>query len=260
VEQQTRSREMLERTRHEAIHEIRLARPPVNALDSALVHALREAIAHARRDGARGIVLSGREGLFSAGLDVPALLPMQRDELRVFWNDFFGLCADLACSSVPIVAAITGHAPAGGAVLSILCDYRVMADGAYKIGLNETQVGLAVPAAIQAALRRLVGAYRAERLMVSGTMLEPAEAKAVGFVDELVAHDLVVPRAIAWLGELLALPSVAMNETRRIARADLVAIFEQRDGFRVEDILEIWFAPEAQAVLGALVARLKSRR
>jgi Delta3-Delta2-enoyl-CoA isomerase len=249
---------MLEAIRHDPIHELRLARPPVNALDPALVRALREAIASAQRDGARGIVLSGREGMFSAGLDVPALLPMKRDALRVFWDDFFGLCADLACSPVPIVAAITGHAPAGGAVLSIMCDYRVMADGAFKIGLNETQVGLAVPSAIQAALRRLVGAYRAERLMVAGAMLEAGEAKAIGFVDELVATDLVVPRAIAWLGELLKLPPVAMSETRKIARADLVAVFAQ-GAFRVDDILDVWFAPEAQAVLTALVARLKPR-
>ena len=169
------------------------------------------------------------------------------------------MCAELACSPVPTVAAITGHAPAGGAVLSIMCDYRVMADGAFKIGLNETQVGLAVPAPIQAVLRRLVGAYRAERLMVAGTMLDSAGAKTVGFVDELVATDLVVPRAIGWLGDLLKLPPVAMLETRRIARADLAAMFADSAALRVEDILEIWYAPEAQAVLQALVARLKSK-
>lgn len=252
---------MIEPFRHnETIHEIRLARPPVNALDPALVRRLRETIATAQREGARAIVLSGREGMFSAGLDVPALLPLMRDALAVFWDDFFGLCADIACSPIPVVAAITGHAPAGGAVLSIMCDYRVMADGPYRIGLNETQVGLAVPAAIQAVLRRLVGTYRAERLMVAGTMLEASEAKAVGFVDELVATDLVVPRAIAWAGELLALPPVAMSETRRIARADLIAMFGESEGFRVDDILKVWYAPEAQAVLTALVARLKSKR
>ena len=197
--------------------------------------------------------------MFSAGLDVPALLQLKRDDFRVFWNDFFGLCAALARSSIPIVAAITGHAPAGGAVLSIMCDYRVMADGAFKIGLNETQVGLAVPECIQAALRRLVGTYRAERLMVAGAMLDAADAKAIGFVDELVATDLVVPRAIAWMSELLRLPPVAMSETRRLARADLAAVFADPTALPVEDFLDRWFAPEAQAVLQALVARLKSK-
>ena len=250
---------MLDIINHESIHELRLARPPVNALDPDLVRSLRKAVEAAPREGARGIVLSGRPGMFSAGLDVPALLQIARDELRVFWNDFFGLCGAIASSSVPVVAAITGHAPAGGAVLSIMCDYRVMADGAFKIGLNETQVGLAVPAPVQGALRRLVGAYRAERLMVAGAMLDATDAKAVGFVDELVATDLVVPRAVAWLGELLKLPPVAMSQTRAIARADFVALFADPAALRVDDVLEIWFSPEAQAVLHALVARLKSK-
>jgi enoyl-CoA hydratase/carnithine racemase len=250
---------MLETIQHDAIRELRLARPPVNALDPALVRALREAIARAEREGARGLVLSGRERMFSAGLDVPLLLALARDQLRAFWSDFFGLCADIACSPVPIVAAITGHAPAGGAVLSIMCDYRVMADGAFRIGLNETEVGLAVPAPIQAMLRRLVGAYRAERLMVAGTMLESADAKAVGFVDELVATELVVPRAIAWLSDLLKLPPHAMTQTRRIARADVAALFDDSRAQSVDDILEVWYAPEAQSVLQALVARLKSK-
>ncbi|HJT97879.1 MAG TPA: enoyl-CoA hydratase/isomerase family protein, partial [Rhodanobacteraceae bacterium] len=108
---------MLEITRHDTIHELRLARPPVNALDHALVRTLRDAIVRAPDEGARGIVLSGRPGMFSAGLDVPALLALARDELRVFWNDFFALCGTIACSRIPVVAAITGHAPAGGAVL-----------------------------------------------------------------------------------------------------------------------------------------------
>src|SRR5690349_23534044 len=250
---------MLETIKHDTIRELRLARPPVNALDPALVRALRDAIAKAQSDGARGIVLSGREGMFSAGLDVPVLLMLSRDALRTFWGDFFGLCADIACAPIPIVAAITGHAPAGGAVLSIMCDYRVMADGAFKIGLNETQVGLAVPAPIQAMMRRLVGAYRAERLMVAGAMLEAADAMAIGFVDEIVATDLVVPRAIAWMSELLRLPPVAMSETRRLARADLAAVFADPAALPVEDFLDRWFAPEAQAVLQALVARLKSK-
>jgi len=250
---------MLEILRHEAIHEIKLARPPVNALDPSLVHALRVAIESAPDDGARAIVLSGRPGMFSAGLDVPALMQLSRDAFRVFWNDFFGLCAALARSPVPVVAAITGHAPAGGAVLSIMCDYRVMADGAFKIGLNDTQVGLAVPECIQATLRRLVGTYRAERLMVAGAMLDAADAKAIGFVDELVATDLVVPRAVAWLTELLKLPPVAMAETRRLARADLAAVFADPAALPIDDFLDRWFAPEAQTVLRELVARLTSK-
>ena len=85
---------MLETHRHEAVVELRLARPPVNALDSQLVKQLRTAIESAPALGARGIVLSGRAGMYSAGLDVPALLQLKRPELVAFFRDFFALCEE----------------------------------------------------------------------------------------------------------------------------------------------------------------------
>ncbi|WP_257385819.1 enoyl-CoA hydratase/isomerase family protein [Tahibacter caeni] len=250
---------MLDLIRHDDILELRLARPPVNALDAGLIRALREAIEAAPGDGARGLILSGRSGMFSGGLDVPSLLQLDRDAMTQVWRDLFGACAALARSPIPSVAAITGHSPAGGAVLAIFCDYRVMARGAYRIGLNEVQVGLVVPEPIQRGLRRLVGAYRAERLMVAGTMLDAEQALAAGFVDELVDVDHVVARAQIWLRELLALPPQAMSGTRRIARADLAGSFDEETIFNVEEYVDGWFGDESQHVLQALVAKLKSK-
>ncbi|MCE3003699.1 MAG: enoyl-CoA hydratase/isomerase family protein [Xanthomonadaceae bacterium] len=250
---------MLETIRHDAVLELRLARPPANALDPALVRALREAVQAAPAGGARAIVLSGRPGLFSAGLDVPALLALDRAGMRAFWADFNGVMAALGRSPLPVAAAIGGHSPAGGAVLALFCDWRVMARGAYRIGLNEVQVGLSVPAAIQFALRRLLGAHRAERLLVAGAMIESDEAHRIGFVDELADADAVVARAIEWCRAHLALPPEAMAETRRIARADLHAALD--DAQRADDsaFLERWFSDETQTTLRALVARLKAK-
>ncbi|MEP6484885.1 MAG: enoyl-CoA hydratase/isomerase family protein [Rudaea sp.] len=253
---------MLETHRHESIVELRLSRPPVNALDAALVHQLRTAIESAPALGARGIVLSGKSGMFSAGLDVPALLQLGRKELVDFFVDFFGLCGALATSPIPIVAAITGHSPAGGAVLAIFCDYRVMARAVdpakpFRIGLNEVQVGLTVPVIIQSGLQRLVGTYRAERLMVSGTMADSEQAMAMGLVDELADVDQVVPRSIEWLRELMKLPPLAMLGTRQIARRDLAKLFESSDAFELDEFAESWFGSETQAALKALVAKLK---
>ena len=240
------------------ITEIRLNRPPVNALDTALLVALREAFEQAAANGQRGLVLSGAQGLFSAGVDIPALLALDRDGVRRFWQEFFALCSTLARLPIPIVAAITGHSPAGGAVLALFCDYRVMAQGPYRIGLNEVQVGLIVPDSIQHALRRVVGTYRAERLLVSGAMIESDAALACGFVDELTVAEQVTTRALHWLGELLALPSQAMLATRALARADLVAAVDP-DTLPLDDFLDAYFRPEAQATLQQLVARLKNK-
>jgi enoyl-CoA hydratase/carnithine racemase len=252
---------MLERIEHDGgIRELRLNRPPVNALNPDLVHALRAAVEAAPREGAQALAISGSSGIFSAGLDVPTLLTLDRDRMCAFWSEFFGLCAALARSPMPIAAAITGHSPAGGAVLALFCDYRVMARGAYRIGLNEVQVGLTVPDCIQAGLRRLIGTYRAERLLVQGAMLDAETALASGFVDELADVDFVAARAVGWLGEVLKLPRQAMLSTRAMARADLAALFADPASLPVEDFLDMWFAPEAQNTLRAMVERLKARK
>lgn len=255
---------MLDLIRHDSILEVRMAHPPVNALGEDLVRHLRKAIEEAPAGGARALLLSGRPGLFSAGLDLPSLLQLDRAAMRAFWLDFFGLCAALARSPIPVASAITGHSPAGGAVLAIMGDYRVMARSAdpakpFRIGLNEVQVGLAVPEAIQIALRRLVGPHRAERLLVAGAMIDPETALAVGFVDELADPDRVVARTLEWLGGLLELPPHAMLGTRRLARADLAAVFADPAALGIDGFLDSWFAPETQAALNAVVARLKSK-
>ena len=145
-------------------------------------------------------------------------------------------------------------------MLAIFCDYRVMARGEYKIGLNEVQVGLTVPDCIQAALRRLAGPYRAERLLVSGAMLDADDALAAGMVDELTDVDHVVTRTLAWLDPLLQLPRQAMLATRALARADLARLFDDPASLPVEAFLDGWFAPEAQTTLQALVERLRARK
>lgn len=252
---------MLDRIEHDGgIVELRMARPPVNALNPELIAALKQAIEQAPRDGGNAIVISGSPGLFSAGLDIPALLQLDRAAMRAFWVDFFGVCAALARSPIPVAAAVTGHSPAGGAVLAIFCDYRVMSRGEFRIGLNEVQVGLTVPECIQAALRRLVGTYRAERLLVEGAMLDADDALATGLVDELTDIDHVVTRTIAWLKPLLELPRQALLGTRSMARADLARLFEDPASLPVDDFLDGWFAPEAQTTLHALVERLRNKK
>lgn len=252
---------MLDIIHHDhGIRELRLARPPVNALDPGLVAVLKQAIEQAPRDGAAALVISGAPGLFSAGLDIPALLQLDRAAMHAFWDDFFGVCGALARAPIPVVAAVTGHSPAGGAVLAIFCDYRVMARGEFRIGLNEVQVGLLVPDCIQAAMRRLVGAYRAERLLVAGTMLDAGAALDAGLVDELAVTEQVVARAIAWLEPLLHLPRQAMLATRALARADLARLFADPATLPVGAFLDGWFAPEAQATLHALVERLRNKK
>ncbi len=238
------------------VRELRLNRPPANALSSELIVALRESVEAASQSGIRALILSGSPGRFSGGLDVPLLLTYDRAAIDTLWREFYALLKALACSPIPIVAAITGHAPAGGTVIPLFCDWRVMAEGDFKIGLNEVQVGLPLPPVILAALRRLVGPRQAERLAISGPLISPQEAVAVGLIDALAPPDQVVNRALSWCRSLLALPADAMLVTRGQARADLTAYFERSVDAELQTVAGWWWAPETQAALRALTARL----
>lgn len=247
---------------HGDIRELRLARAPVNALNTDLCRALIVALNTAVADGVHGIVLSGNEKVFSAGLDVPHLMSHGEDRHALLdsWHAFFGVARTLAESRVPVVAALTGHSPAGGCVLALCCDYRIMArspDAArpFAIGLNETQVGLVAPEGIQQLMRRVVGIYRAERLLVAGELVPADRALEIGLIDELVAGNEVVPRAVAWLQRLLQLPTHPMLQTRTIARADLVAALHP-DNIQMDRFIEAWYSPDTQTALRALVAKL----
>jgi Delta3-Delta2-enoyl-CoA isomerase len=241
---------------HGSVREIRLNRPPVNALSHELIVALRQAVDNAASDGVRALVLSGSAGRFSGGLDVPLLLTYDHDKMTALWRDFYALLQALACSPIPIAAAITGHAPAGGTVLALFCDWRIMTDGEFKLGLNEVQVGLPLPPVIFVGLRRLVGSREAERLAVSGLLLSPHEALAARLIDELGPPNEVIGRAVQWCNNLLALPREAMTTTRRTARADLIAHFEQNLDSEVKTVTASWWAPDTQSALHAIAAKL----
>lgn len=236
---------------------IRMDRPPANALNHALVDALLAALDTVQAGTARALVLTGRPGMFSGGLDVPALIDCRRPEIERFWQRFFELGCRLASSPVPVIAALSGHAPAGGAVLALQCDHRIGIEGNFKIGLNEVQVGLPVPGTILLALEQVIGARRARQIATRGSLLPMAEALAIGLVDELVAADSLLPTALARAQELLALPPVAMNTTRLAGKARLIEAY--RNSGDVATATDWWFSAETQAEMRKLVDRLSKK-
>lgn len=248
---------MLQIIDHGKIREIRLARPPANALNAELVYGLIDSLEEASI-GANAIIVSGSPGMFSAGLDVPELIELDRKEFAHLWHGFVLLMKTIACMPVPTVFALTGHAPAGGLVLALFGDYRIMPTGRFKTGLNEVQVGLTVPVPVHQALVRLIGAHMAERILVAGEMMDAERAYSIGLVDELVGSPgESIDRALSWCTSHLALPQLALQQTREMARSDLRGIFE---GYSAEDnqsYVDLWFEEATQTTLKGLVASLK---
>lgn len=250
---------MLEIIDHGSIREIRMARPPVNALNPEFVSlqtaGLRDAVTRAD-----AVVLSGMPGIFSAGLDVVELLALGRADMRAFWQDFISLLETIACAPVPVTAAITGHAPAGGALISLMTDYRVMSNGAYKIGLNETRVGLVLPPLLQQAMAQAVGQRVAEKMLVTGALVLPQQALEIDLVDALEdGYEETIRHAVRWCGELLALPRHAMLANRKIARAHFKQAFSTISAAAADTLTEAWFSNATQTVLHDFVAKLKKK-
>lgn len=263
---------LLEITDHETVRQIRLARPPANALSPELMVELDTELntaldAAATRGGA--VVISGGANIFSAGLDVPALLELDRPALEVAWATFLSVVRKIATSPVPIAFAITGHATAGGCVLPIYGDARFMTRGRvgkdggfqeFRIGVNEVQVGLPMPSVIIPALARIVGARQAERMCVSAELLAASEAHRIGLVDELLdSAEATVERALAWSRAVANHPPTALALTRAAVRADLHAAVEAAAAIDQKNFIDDWFSPEAQGALRALVARLAKK-
>ena len=251
---------MLERIEHGAILELRLARPPANALSPELLAELSAAVRGAADAGARGVVLSGRPGLFTGGLDLPLLLGLDEAGLRDAVRRFLGLLLDIARCPVPVAVAVTGHSPAGGAVISQCCDWRVMARGEFVIGFSEAQLGIAMPRSIQEVLILRLGWSRAAELCLTGRTMGPEEALAAGLVDELAEPDAVTGRAVAWLERLLRNPAGPLAITRRGLREPLAAGIERWLEEDVASFLDAWRLPETQRALAAMVERLTGGR
>jgi Delta3-Delta2-enoyl-CoA isomerase len=233
----------------DGIRELKIARPPVNALNTELLRKLIEAIKAAANQAA--ILVTGQPGVFSAGLDVRSMLELDREGVSTLFVELWRAQHAIAHSATPVIFGLTGHSPAGGTVLAIHGDYRVMALGEFRLGLNEVQVGLLPGPPIHGAFRRLVGGH-ASQLLTRGALVDPATALRVGLVDELCDASQVATRALEVARELCALPREPMLRTRALARRDLTELFGNPGHALMKERefatmgMELWFVPATQ--------------
>ena len=249
---------MLEILEHGNIRELRLARPPVNALNLELLRTLTAAVGAAQHDAA--LIISGQPGVFTAGLDVRALLELDHDAAMQVFIELWRVQRAIAISPVPVIFGLTGHSPAGGTVLAIHGDYRVMALGDFRLGLNEVQVGLLPGGPIHGAFRRLVGGH-ATQLLSRGALVDPATALRVGLVDELCDASQVTARALEVAREYCALPRDPMLRTRALARKDLIDLFGNPGHAMIQERefgkmgADLFWVPETQERLRKMFAK-----
>lgn len=239
---------------------VAMQRGTANALEQSLVDELREVFRSSTKDDQiKGIVLTGRERFFSAGLDLITLYDYDEEQLTHFWRSFITLLQHMTAWPKPLVAAISGHAPAGGCLLALTADYRIMAAGDYQIGLNEVAVGIMVPEAIFNLYRFWIGDQAAHTMLLEGKLVKPDEALRLNMIHEVQPEAEVLARAEKQLQRYLNLPSDAWlrsktNIRRRLNQA-LQLDFDEVFG----PALQLWWDPANRAMMQFIVEGLKAR-
>lgn len=183
---------------------LQLNRGKGNAIGIAMMNEIITVFKELKEDdGVHGVILTGHGNIFSVGLDVKELLTGNKEETNVFFNTFGKMVVKMATFPKLLISAINGHSPAGGCVMAICSDYRVMADGAFTIGLNEVPVGIMINPLIYGLYAFWIGTGKAYHNFLDGKLCTPSEAKAIGLVEEVVAQEKVLERAEAKMQQWL---------------------------------------------------------
>lgn len=239
---------------------ITLTRAKSNALNRELITELGDIMySIANDDQIGGVIISGRAPFFSAGLDLIELYNYDADELRSFWALFLDFTAKLVAFKKPLVAAINGHAPAGGCVIALACDSRVMATGNFIIGLNEVPVGIIVPDSIFQLYSFWIGKGAASRSLLEGKLFTPEEALSIGLVDELVNPDSIMTAAERRIRKYMAFEPNTWQQSKLNIRKEIIATTAVDQAATLETLLAQWWAPSTRNILKMLIDNLQKK-
>jgi len=239
---------------------ITLNRPKSNALNREMITELTDILGHIEADpGIGGAMITGQGHFFSAGLDLIELYHYNEEEAKDFWHLFLHFVARITAFRKPLISAINGHSPAGGCVIALACDGRVMAEGKYIIGLNEVPVGIIVPNSIFALYRFWLGNARAARSLLEGKLFTPEEAQATGLVDELVKPESILTAAERMARKYMAFEAHTWQQSKLNIRKDLIAITSADHSADLEVMLSQWWAPSTRAILKTIIDNLQKK-
>ncbi|CAN5546041.1 enoyl-CoA hydratase-related protein [soil metagenome] len=198
----------------DAVAILRLDRPKMNALDSAMQAEIRAAALEAtERDDVRAVVLYGGERAFAAGADIKEMKAMSYADMVAHSGALQESFTAVAQIPKPVVAAITGYALGGGLELALCADTRVFAEDA-KVGQPEILLGIIPGAGGTQRLARLVGPSRAKDLIFTGRFVDADEALSLGLADAVVPADDVYDTAHAWASQFAEGPALALRAAK----------------------------------------------
>lgn len=227
---------------------VRLDRAVTNAIDGAMLDELSTTMKTLAEDvNVQGVVLtSANDKFFSIGLDIPLLFDFDVDQFRSFYHTFNQVCVGLLRFPKPLVAALSGHAIAGGYILALCCDYRLIAEGRKLVGLNEIKLGLPVPYVADRMLHALIGFGKARQVMDQGGFFEPYDARTLGLVDEIYPAEDLFERTVKCVGQLGEHDPHAFAAIKLNRLAPVLADIETRIKGQEDLFVDLWFSDQTR--------------
>jgi enoyl-CoA hydratase len=236
---------------------VHLAAGRANSIGPAFLRSLGALLDDLDSDLPGAVVMTGEKRAFSAGLDIPALLDLDREAMGAHMQRFNTTMQRVFELPCPVVAAVNGHAIAGGCVLAMQADERLMVRGpGARIGLNDVTLGIGLPTIVLHSFAAQVGPEACRRVAQQGELVDADEALRLGIVHELVDGESLLSSAHARAAHLASLGQgfVQVKAGLRRPVVERVAADSATDD---ETWLDTWFSPGARAKLEAVAARLK---
>jgi enoyl-CoA hydratase len=250
---------MINRTDRDGIAVLQLNHGKASALDLELLEETRRQLATIAASDARAIVITGTGSIFSAGVDLFRLVEQGAPYVERFFPAMVDAFYDLFLFPRPVIAAVNGHAIAGGAIINAAADYRIMAAGNGRIGMPELLVGVPFPALALEVVRFGVPAQHVQELVYTGKTVTPEEALRRGIVDEIVEASSLLDRALAVAGDLGSRPREAFRLAKRQLREPFVA--RARDlASADQEALGLWSSPKTHENIRAYLNKTVGRK
>ncbi|XP_029294182.1 enoyl-CoA delta isomerase 1, mitochondrial [Cottoperca gobio] len=237
--------------------------PPVNSLSLDFLTELCISVEKLEMDKrCRGLIItSSQPKVFSAGLDIMEMYGKSPEHCGEFWRAVQEMWLKLYSSNMVTIAAINGSSPAGGCLMALTCDYRIMADNPrYGIGLNETQLGIVAPFWFKDTMMNTVGQRVTEMALQLGLLYKPSEALTIGLVDQLVPEDQVLTTATQNMTKWLAIPDHARQITKSMMRKQTIDKLTSNREVDIQYFVNFITKDSIQKSLGMYMEMLKKRR
>lgn len=243
-------------SKSDGVATVRIERGKVNALNGTVVSELHDIFRGLETDeSVRSVILTGTGSFFSFGFDIPEFLNYSKGEFEQYLDAFTEFQRYLFRFPKPVVAALNGHTVAGGCMLAIACDHRLIADGKAKIALNEIGFGSTVFAGGTAILVYCIGSKKAQEVLFSGQMYSAREALQIGLVDEVVQENQLEARTLEVAREYAGKDSAAFASIKALLKEPVCEQIALREKGSIKEAVDIWYSENTWKKLQKITIR-----